>query len=82
MKTPASLGELQIEPASHLSGPGTVRIYRRDFAYGAVIVNPTREKLRCPLHAEFYNVSVGGVAPKITAVEVGAGDAVFLIRAT
>ncbi len=60
-----------------------VKFYRRDFANGIVIVNPSRERARVELGGEFIdpiNTDLKGRTLKVTNVEVGPTDAAFLFK--
>lgn len=65
---------------------GVTGVYRRDFANGTVLVNPSDAALTVPLGATFRRI-LGTVDPatndgaSVTVVTVPAGDAVFLVGA-
>ena len=65
---------------------GVTGVYRRDFANGTVLVNPSAAPLTVPLGAVFRKI-LGATDPatndgsSVTAVTVPASDAVFLIGA-
>ncbi|HEY6167330.1 MAG TPA: hypothetical protein VI454_04780 [Verrucomicrobiae bacterium] len=83
-KEPAALAELQTQPATRAGETRPVQIYRREFANGLVIVNPTRDKLRCDLKGDFYdavNNDAQGKPGFVKVIELGPADAAFLLKA-
>ena len=73
-----------LRPAARLADLSvTDGVYRRDFAGGAVLVNPTQRRIRCELNGTYLDVTVargGQASPRVNSVEIGPADAAFVLN--
>lgn len=81
-RQPATTEELLVQLGTRTTG-GPVRLHRRDFANGVVIVNRSTDRVRCDLRGEFLdlvNKDPKGKHSLVTAIELGPSDAAFLMK--